>query len=139
MPFGGSTHTSDSPPPGPPSAPSTEARELSRAEVGRALEQLRTERSLGQRTAARLAGVNLATLCAVENGKRALPVGVAWRLARLYGPAVLRLLDARALLRQLDVTAGERSRDLDGQGKVGFRIPGGIEVRLPREMAEALP
>jgi len=139
MPFGGSTQTSHLEPSAPPLAPSTEARELSRAEVGRTLRQLRTERGLAQNTAAHLAGVNLATLCSAESGKRALPVGMAWRLARLYGPAVLGLLEPRALLRQLDVTAGERCQALDGNGKLGVRVPGGIEVRLPREMAEALP
>lgn len=111
---------------------------MSRLSVGRRLRKLRQDHGLQLSTAAHMAGMHPSVLCRTERGQIAFGSGCAWKLARVYGAAVLALIEPRALLHRLDVTAGDRCRELDGQGKVGFRVPGGIEVRLPREMAEAL-
>ena len=111
---------------------------MSKLSVGSRLRKLRKDRGLQICTAAQMAGMHPSVLCRTELGQLTLGAGCAWRLARVYGPPVLKLIEVGVLLRRIDVTAGERCRDLDGQGLIGFRMPGGIEVRLPRKMAEAL-
>ena len=107
-------------------------------QVGRCLRRFREEHALGLGEAARLAGVDTGNLCRIERGQLRLSEVTAWRLARLYGAGVLKLVEAGTLLPAVGIV-GKRERafdDLEGDLSA-FILPGGVRVLVPTALARA--